>query len=252
MQVTALKTPRITPGSIELFTLLDDSIKELSERTVVAIASKIVALCENNVVPVGGVTKSELVAREANQYLPSFASQHGIQFTITDNTLIPTAGIDESNGANHYVLWPKNAQETANGVREHLLESFSLAELGVIITDSTCYPLRRGTIGIAVAHSGFLALRNYVDTPDLFGRPLEVSQADVAGGLAAAAVVAMGEGAEQTPLCILSNPAFVTFQQRNPTHDEVAHMRISPEEDLFAPFLSNVTWQQGYRNSSNP
>jgi dihydrofolate synthase / folylpolyglutamate synthase len=251
VQVTALKTPRITPGSIELFQLLDDSIKELSERTVVAIASKIVALCESSVVPIGEATKSELVARGANQYLPSSSSQYGIQFTITDNTLILAAGIDESNGNDHYVLWPKNAQKTADGVREHLSERFGLAKLGVIITDSTCRPLRRGTTGIALAHSGFSALHNYVDTPDLFGKPFEVSQADIAGGLAAASVVAMGEGAEQTPLCILSDLEFVTFQQRNPTCSELARMRVLPEEDLFAPFLCNVAWEQGYRNPSD-
>ena len=40
-----------------------------------------------------------------------------------------------------------------------------------------------------------------IKTRRVTGRPFKMSQANVAAGLAAAAVVVMGEGSEQTPLC---------------------------------------------------
>ena len=121
----------------------------------------------------------------------------------------------------------------------------------MVITDSTCHPLRRGTTGISLAHSGFYALKNYVGKPDLFGRPFSVSQANHAEGLAAAAVLAMGEGTEQTPLCIVSDLPFVNFNAENPHEDELKEINIPLKEDLFAPFLESVEWKKGKGGTAN-
>ena len=159
------------------------------------------------------------------------------------------AGIDESNGQGHYILWPRDSQKTANDLRAYLRRKHDLTELGVIITDSTCQPLRRGTTGISLAHSGFKALTNYVGTADLFGRPFGVTQAGIASGIAASAVLMMGEGSEQTPLCLLRDLPFVTFVEADPSTAELQAMAIPLEEDLFAPFLSAMPWQKGNRRN---
>lgn len=245
MLVTTLKTQKITAGAIDLTSLLDAAITKLETGSVVAITSKIISLCENNVVPFDQADKQDLIIQESGLYLPAALSKYGHHFTITRNTLIPVAGIDESNGNGNYILWPKDPQATANHVRGYLQQRFNLQKVGVIITDSTCHPLRRGTMGIVLAYSGFLALNNYVDTPDLFGKPFNVSQADVAGGLAAAAVLQMGEGTEQTPIAIVSDVPFVSFQDRDPSSAELAETNIPLEEDLFAPFLTSVQWKKG-------
>lgn len=248
MQVTAIKTPIIKPGSIELLALLDQSLPALHEGSVIAITSKVVSLCENNVVPLDSIEKEQLVIQESDLYLPKTLSKYGHHFTIANNTLIAVAGIDESNGDDHYVLWPKDPQATANQVRKHLQDKYGVKKLGVLITDSTCHPMRRGTMGIMLAYSGFRALNNYIGTPDLFGRDFAVSQADVAGGLAAAAVLQMGEGTEQTPIAILSDLPFVTFEDRDPASEELAEVIMPIEDDLFAPFLTAVDWQKGGRS----
>lgn len=247
MLVTSIKTTRITAGKIELLALLDQALKEVKNGSVIAITSKIVSLCENSVIPIDDIDKEKLITQEANFYVPATISRYGIHFTNTNNVLIPNAGIDESNGDGNYILWPKDSQTTANKVRVYLKEKFNLQEVGVIITDSTCHPLRRGTAGIVLAHSGFLALNSYIGKPDLFGKPFDMSQADVAGGLSAAAVLQMGEGTEQTPLAIISDIPFVTFQDRNPNIEELKEINITLEEDLFAPFLTSVDWQKGER-----
>lgn len=248
MRVTALRTEVVTAGAVGLLPLLEGVLPDPGEGSVIAVTSKIVSLCESRVIPRDQVNKEELLVRESDLYLPASLSRYGQHFTITSNTLIPMAGVDESNGDGQYVLWPSDAQATANQVRAWARQRFGRSQVGVIITDSTCHPLRRGTNGIMLAYSGFRPVNDYVGRPDLFGRPFTVSQADVAGGLAAAAVLAMGEGAEQTPVAILSDLPFVHFEDRDPTAEELAAVIIPLEEDLFAPFLQSVQWRTGKRH----
>lgn len=245
MIITPIRTPKLTPNDKDLLAVLDAALPELHDGMILAVTSKIVSICEGSVVPITEADKHELMIREAESYLPPELTVYGHSFTITNHTLIPTAGIDESNGDEHYILWPRDVQKSANEIRAHLMNKYSLRNFGVLITDSTCSPMRWGTYGIALAHSGFNALRNYRGKPDLFGKEMAVTQANISGGLAAASVVAMGEGTEQTPLCLLSDLPQVEFQDRDPSDDELAALRIDKEDDLFSPFLLAVDWKQG-------
>jgi F420-0:gamma-glutamyl ligase len=250
MQCTPIKTRRVSPLDITLEALIDESKTNFQNGSILAVTSKIVSLCEGSVVNMQGYDKEDLIKAEADYYLPAHYSKYGHHFTIIKNTLIAGAGIDESNGGDVYILWPKDAQNTANVIRRYIMDKYNLTNFGVIITDSTCQPLRMGTAGIVLAHSGFKALRNYIGEPDLFGRPFGVTQANIASGLAAAAVLVMGEGAECLPLCEISDVDFVEFQDDDPTEKELRAINISLEDDLFAPFLMSVDWQEGYRRRS--
>ena len=165
MVVTPIKTEVVEAGKQPVSDLLDNSLEALNESSIVAISAKVIALCENRVVPIEGIDKQDLVSREADYYLPASTSKFGYQFTIINNTLVASAGIDESNGNGLYVFWPANPQKSANSIRKYLKERFGLKKVGVIITDSTCLPLRWGTIGIAVPHGGFRPLNNYMGSP---------------------------------------------------------------------------------------
>jgi len=244
MQITTIKTPRVVPKEApHLIDFLDQVLPALSERTIVAITSKLVAICEDRVVAAKSVSKDSLIEQEADRWLPRSLSRYDIVLTIKKNRLIPTAGIDESNSGGFYVLWPTDAQASANQIRAYLQKRFKLHEVGVIITDSTTAPLRTGTTGICLAHSGFNALRNYIDTPDLFDRPLKVTKANLAEGLAAAAVLAMGEGNESTPLAVMTDVPTIEFQDREPNAEELAELTIDPDDDLYAPLLKSAPWQ---------
>ncbi len=244
MIVNAIKTRKVTSECCTLLELLDESISELRERTVVVITSKVVSLCEGGVVPIE-VDKDELIARYADYYLPRDLSRYNVSFTITEGKLMPGAGIDESNGDEQYILWPQDAQKSANEARAHLIEKYGLKELGVIITDSTTRPFQRGTTGIGVAYSGFEPLKNYIGTKDLFGREFVFHKNNIMNGLAAAAVVLMGEGAEQTPLATIEDVPFVRFVDHDPTAEELASLKIAPEDDVYAPFFQNAPWERG-------
>ena len=160
MIVTPVQTEPISANAGPLNELLGRYLPKLQERSIVAITSKVVSLCEGAVVAAEGQDKGELVRQEAALYLPPEESAYGITLTVRDQVLIPTAGIDESNGNGFFVLWPRDSQVTANQVRVFLEERYGLKEVGVIITDSKTTPMRRGTTGIALACSGIKALRN--------------------------------------------------------------------------------------------
>lgn len=245
MQIEALRTRRVTVADRDLSAILDEALPAFADGEILAIASKIVALCEGRTVAITNATKAELIEAESTWFLPQAISRYGVYLTIKANALMPYAGIDESNSDGHYVLWPAAPQAAANAIRAYLRRRFGLLRAGVIITDSRPLPLRWGVTGFTVAHSGFLALHDYRGQLDLFGRPLRMTQANVADALAAAAVLAMGEGDEQTPLARITGAPFVAFQERDPTEEELAALVTTREDDLYGPLLTGVTWQQG-------
>lgn len=246
MKISSLRTRLVHAGECSLEDLIRGSISELEENSVVAISSKIVALCQNRVVDKTTVTKRDLIKQEADFYTPDDFNKYGFNFTILNNTFIPSAGIDESNADGHFVLWPEDSQKTANDLRAFLRGHFGRKNIGVIITDSTSMPpMRSGTIGIMLAHSGFAAVKQLAGEKDLFDRPFEVARSAIGSGLAAAANVVMGEGTEQTPIAVISDVPFVDFQHRDPTEEELKLVYISPEDDLYAPFLLSAPWTRG-------
>lgn len=246
MKIDAIKTRLVHAGECSIEGLITESILSLGESSVVVVSSKVVALCQNRIVDKTSTTKSDLIKQEADFYTPDDFNRYDFNFTILNNTFIPSAGIDESNADGYFVLWPEDPQKVANDLRVFICQHFNVENVGVIITDSTCMPpMRTGTIGVMLAHSGFTAVKKLVGTKDLFNREFEVTTSAVGGGLAAAANVVMGEGTEQTPLAIITDIPFVAFQQVNPTKEELESVYISPEIDIYAPFIQSAPWQKG-------
>ena len=245
MLIEALKTHTVLAGAERLSDLLEHYIQNFQEQEILAISSKIVALCQGRVVSPSESTKAALVEAESTCFLPAAVSRYGVYLTIKENALMPYAGIDESNSNGYYVLWPEYPQQTADQIWETLRRRFGLRHAGVILTDSRPLPLRWGVTGFAVAHSGFRALRDYRGQPDLFGRPLRMTQANLADALAAAAVLAMGEGNESTPLARITGVPAIEFQDQAPSPEELANLSTRREDDLYAPLLDSVPWQHG-------
>ncbi len=244
MRITAIKTHKITGKDTNLYTILDTYLPKVSEKSIVVVTSKIIAVAEGRTVKIGDIDKEELVKQEAEYFLPPDPKYH-FSLTIKNGLLIPSSGIDESNGNGDYVLWPRDPQKWANDIRVHLVEKFNLKHVGVIITDSKTTPLRWGVTGAAIAYSGFLPLNNKIGTPDIFGRKLQATQVNIMDGLAAGAVVVMGETDEQTPLAVIEDVPFVEFVDRNPTDEELKKLKIAIEDDLYAPLLKSVAWEKG-------
>jgi F420-0:gamma-glutamyl ligase len=244
MRVEAIKTRLVRAGEIPLTDLLSESIETLPEKSIVVISGKIVALCEGSVAP-GSVSRDELIVRESDYYLDPEFSRLGYLFTIVGNTLVSSAGVDQSNSDNNWVLWPRDPFASANRARAFLREHFKLDKVGVIITDSVSYPLRRGTKGEMIAWSGFRAVKDYVGSKDLFGRVMKVEMSGVGTSLAVAANIVMGEGIESQPLAVVSDIDFVDFVSHNPTKADIDLAFMPFADDIFFPFLKSMPWRKG-------
>lgn len=248
MKVTPVRTSVIRANQRTVFDVLDESIVSLPENTVVAISSKIISLCEGSVVN-KTTSKDELIQREAELYLPRELSPYGYCNTITNHTLIAGCGIDSSNADGQYVLWPLDSQKTANQIREYLASKFNLTNIGVIITDSASTPLRLGVTGIFLGFSGFKPLQDNRGKKDLFGETMVISRTNIAGGIAAAAVLVMGESNEQTPIALVEDLQSIDFVNRNPNSEELETLNLDFATDVYGAALAGLPWKQGSRKN---
>lgn len=248
MIVQPIKTRVLVPPKDNLWEVLEQSLPQLKENTILSITSKIVSIGEGRCIPMKDVKdKDALIKRESDKYLPRDIIKGGwVMHTLTHNLLIPTAGIDESNACDHYILWPRNPNASARKIHAWLKKRYGLKNVGVIITDSHSVTLRRGTTGIALTYYGFKPINDYRQTKDLFDRKLKITQSNIADGLAASAVVCQGEGGEQVPIALISDIPFVTFTSRQwkPKAD-FASYEVSPKEDLYFQLLKKLPWKNG-------
>lgn len=181
---------------------------------VVVIAQKIVSKAEGRLVRPGDVVPGEearriaaetgreaemvqLILDESREILR--ATPAAIIARHRSGHVLANAGIDASNVADGAVLlWPEDADASARAIR---------AELGgpaVVIADSMGRAWRIGTVGAAIGCAGLAVLDDRRGKgEDLFGRTLQATVIAIADGVAAAAVLAMGEGAEGTPAAIV-------------------------------------------------
>ncbi len=245
MIVSSIKTHKITLNDKDILKILDTYIKNLEEKSVVVIASKIIAITQGRI---SKMTEQELetyIKNEAQQYLPKELHRHKLFITINQNHITYSSGVDESNVGRDYVLWPENIQKVTNEIRAFLKKKCKVKNLGIIITDMAVLPLRWGIIAGEIAYSGLNPLKDLTGTPDVFGRQFKYTKVGVLNGLAASAGVVMGEGAEQTPIGIITDVPFVEFVDQDPSQEELDSLKIKPDEDLYGPMISAAPWKKG-------
>jgi len=174
----------------------------------------------------------EIVCKEADKVLDenSVLQQEGMILTLKNKVLIPNSGIDNSNTPEgEVVLWPKEPFNVAESIRRQLMDEFALEELGVLITDSHCQPLRMGTSGIAIAWAGFEGVHDEIGSKDLYDREMLYTKIAVADNLASAANLEMGETDASIPFVLIRN-AVVTFTDSQASEEDYF---ISPDECIF-------------------
>lgn len=244
MIIDAIRTPLIKAGA-NLNGIIAENIPTLREESVVVIASKLFSTCENRFVPkITGSPeeKQALIKKEADSYTEPHSSKYGLMMTINRNILFVNAGIDESNADGDYILWPEDPQKSVNEVWRFLRSHYGLTKVGVTMSDSASFMLNWGVVGRAIAYCGFNPLRSYVGKPDLFGKIMQMEKTNVMHSLTDAAVLEMGEGAEQQPMAVVSQISQIEWQDHEPTAEELAALKIEIEDDAFAPLLGSAPW----------
>lgn len=244
MFVTAVKTSSITTNDRSMTAVLDQDLSDMKENSVLVISSKVVALCEGNVVPIDTTTKNELAMKEADLYLPPTEHSYNKVIAINHNMLVISAGVDSRNSNGQFVLLPKDPFASAQTIWKYLKKRFSLKHVGVIIADSHTTPLRKGVVGVSVGYCGFVGANMNREQHDVFGERMS-GPVNVADALAASAVYVMGESNEQTPLALISDIPHIQFADKPPSSEEIAQTYLTLEGDIYAPLLTSVQWQKG-------
>ncbi|MGI8420451.1 MAG: coenzyme F420-0:L-glutamate ligase [Candidatus Levyibacteriota bacterium] len=247
MIVKSYKTHKVRAND-DLYNILNEYLPALEEKCVVVVTSKIISLCQGDVIKDDDIVKKDdLVKKEADYYLEHVhETPYGKVFLTKKNgLLIFSAGIDNSNTADGHVLWPKNLQETTNKIWKYLRKKHKVSNVGVLVTDSRLIPTRTGVVGFGLSWCGFLGLNNLVGKKDVFGKEINMTQVNLVESLATSATVVMGEGAEQTPLAVITNTPFIHYQDRPPTQEELEGMTWPIEKDMYGQLLTAVEWKKG-------
>jgi len=119
--------------------------------------------------------------------------------------VMANAGVDQSNvGAEEDValLLPLDPDASAARLKT-ALEARYAVRLGVVVTDSFGRPWRNGVVGVCLGAAGVPALRDMRGSPDLFGRPLRVTEIAIGDEIASAASLLMGAADEGVPAVIV-------------------------------------------------
>ena len=169
---------------------------------------------------------AELTLRESDYILGGIP---GFLLSIRDGMIAPNAGIDKSNVPPGFViLYPDDAFKTAEYLRSKFLLECRI-RVGIVIADSRLMPTRIGTVGVAIACSGFEPVEDERGKKDLFGKVLRVTFRAVADGLAATGVAIMGEGSESIPAVVVRGFKITPTDRSLSKHD----MAIDPEQDIY-------------------
>jgi coenzyme F420-0:L-glutamate ligase/coenzyme F420-1:gamma-L-glutamate ligase len=241
--------PLVQPGdnldALAISALVDAAIAP-EPGDVLVVAQKIVSKAENRFVDVATVTPSaeaKKLAAETGKSAPfcevvlsesKRIVRHRENLIIAEHRLgfvMANAGIDHSNvapgdGRELVLLLPADPDASARALREQLVAAYGVP-IAVIISDSFGRPWRRGTVGIAIGAAGLPAIIDWRGHPDLFGRPLEVTETGFADEIAAAASLIMGQANEAMPMVLVRGLHWIAPEA------EAAALVRPPEHDLF-------------------
>lgn len=222
--------PQIEPGD-DLAGVIVDAIKAvgltLEDGDIVVFAQKIVSKAEGRYVALKDVVPSEkalalgaqiekdpryveIVLSESTEVVRSWTNvlivAHRLGYVMA-NAGVDHSNISQSGDSERVLLLPKDPDGSAAKLRERLGKAFGTS-VGVIINDSFGRPWRSGVVGVALGAAGVPALIDMIGAPDMFGRPMQVTEIAAADEIAAGASLVMGQAAEGLPVVIVRGLQF--------------------------------------------
>lgn len=231
MKIKAIRTTLFKPHD-NLISFIEKYFPLFTEKSILVITSKIVALAEGRLVKyIDEKNKVKTIRQESDSVIQT----KYVYLTIKDGTVMANAGIDESNADGNLILLPNDSFKSAAKIRKYFCDQHNLKHFGVIITDSRCLPLRAGVVGVAIGYAGFKGLKEYRGKLDIFKRPFVYERVDIADSLATAAVLCMGEGNEKKPLALIKE-APVEYSQRTDKNE----LKIDIKEDMYGPLFRKI------------
>jgi coenzyme F420-0:L-glutamate ligase / coenzyme F420-1:gamma-L-glutamate ligase len=241
--------PLIEPGTDLVSLICDISQNQgpaLRDDDVLVLAQKIVSKAEGRYVDLAAIEPGEQAralstqvqkdprlvevilsqSRKVLRHRPGvLIVEHKLGYVLAD------AGVDQSNvdpqrGVKPVLLLPEDPDRSARLLHEGLRLKLG-KNIAVVINDSLGRAWRRGTVGIALGAAGLPALADLRGRPDLYGRPLQVSETGFADEIAAAASLLMGQADEATPIIVVRG---LTWSAKA---SPAGQLLRDPTEDLF-------------------
>lgn len=212
---------------------------------VLVVTQKIVSKAEGRFITLSGITPTpeaitlaaevnkdaslvELVLQESSDVV-----RKAPNILITRHRLghvMANAGIDASNigagNSDKVLLLPQDPDASASAIAVACESAFGFRP-AVVISDSFGRPWRLGTVNVAIGVAGMPAMLDQRGEPDRDGRIMQVTQIALADAVAGAAGLAIGEGAEGVPACIVRGLA---LQGEAQTSRAIVR---AEDEDLF-------------------
>jgi coenzyme F420-0:L-glutamate ligase / coenzyme F420-1:gamma-L-glutamate ligase len=247
ISVIPIKTKRLLKNPLtDVFKIIKGKLKN---NDILILTSKIVSLECNGLVDVRKVVFSQQAIKLGKKYgiSPQFAqlvineSDHvlgGVKravLTLKSGVLMANAGIDASNVPENYVVkLPKNLEKIADEIRLKIKRTIG-KNIGLIISDSVCLPLRLGTHHYALAISGFNGIIDERNKKDLYHKSMKITTHNVADEIASTAGLIMGERDERIPAVIIRGlpVKFINVSAKKLTKE----LLISRHQDLFKNIL---------------
>ena len=90
MNIKSVKTRLVHASEMSLEDLMAESLPDtLEDGSVIAVSSKVVALCQGRVADKNSISKFDLIKQEADYYYkPNLMNQWEFNFTILNNTFL--------------------------------------------------------------------------------------------------------------------------------------------------------------------
>ncbi|MDG7043997.1 MAG: coenzyme F420-0:L-glutamate ligase [Nitrososphaerota archaeon] len=168
---------------------------------------------------------AELVIRESDAV---YSSMPGFLMAVNNGLLAPNGGLDRSNvERNEVILYPISPNEMSESIRRRAFIEYQ-TYIGVLITDSRLYPMRKGTVGISIGSSGIRAIIDDRGREDLFNNKLKVTKRAIADDIATIAQLSMGESNEGRPIVLIRGLKDLVEIHRRPYN-----LSVSFEEDIY-------------------
>ena len=217
ISIIPVKTQLIKEGKDPIKIILDSLPVHLIEGDILVVSTKPLILSYGETTALDDITPNRKAVEIASRYdmdprvveivlRYSDGFYGGVSNFILgkiNDVFLPNAGVDNKNvGKNRIALPPLRIRDVAEKLYRLVLDRYNV-KIGVIITDSTVYPLRRGTRAVALYTYGFRPIKDYRGKKDLFGRKIRFTQLALADEIASAAHIVMGEGTETVPAAIV-------------------------------------------------
>lgn len=237
-----IKTKKLEKGDNLKDIILENIPLKPKDKDIIVIASKPILITLGYTISLNNITIEkngyklaqiydvhpgvvQLVLKYSNNI---YGGVKGFLLAEIDGVFLPNAGIDMKNvGEDKVTLPPIRLSIFAKEIYDSIYRIYGV-KVGVIISDSTVFPLRKGTRAVALYTYGFEPIKNYVNKEDLYKRKIKFTKMSLADEIASASHLVLGEGDEGIPAALIRGVNIFMKEE-----DTSSKLKIKKEECLY-------------------